>query len=149
MDIRGTPHLVHLTAALPGSRVLRLPDARGYRIVSLSGDVWITEHGSPDDVILRAGQSVTLQSSGMALVLALGSADIEVVPPPASEDLSAVWIDAVEHFDEYDQAARRLRAEAFVVVAAWIGCKVRHLGQRVVAALGGTAVQQAPCRGAA
>ena len=81
--------------------------------------------------------------------MALGSADIEVVPPSAPEDLSAVWVDAVEHFDEYDQAARRLRAQAFLDLAAAIGCNVRRVGRRIVAALGGTVAPQNPCRGAA
>ena len=69
MDIRGTPHLVHLTAALPGARLLRLPDGSGHRIVSLSGDVWITEQGRQEDIILRAGEAVTLQSPGTALIM--------------------------------------------------------------------------------
>lgn len=149
MDIRGTPHIVHLAAALPESRVLRLPDARGHRIASLSGDVWITEESRQDDIILHAGEAVTLRSPGAALIMAFSSADIEVVPPPAPEDLSAAWIDAVEHFDEYERTAHRLRAEAFLQVVASIGCSIRRVGQRIAAALGGTAVSQAPCRGAA
>jgi hypothetical protein len=149
MDNRGTPHLVHLTAALPGSRLLRLPDGSGHRIVSLSGDVWITEQGRPEDIILHAGESVTLQSSGTALIMAFGSADIEVVPPPAREDLTAIWSDAAENFEVYDHAARRLRAQAFADVIATIGCNVRHVGQRISAALRGTPVVQNPCHGAA
>lgn len=149
MDIHGTPNLHHLSASAPDARFLRLPRARGYRIVSLSGDVWITEQDRQDDIILRAGDAVTLESTGTAIVMALNSADIEVVPPPAPEDVSAAWIDAVEHFEEYDQAARRLRAQAFLDVAASIACNVRSLGRRIVAALGGRAVSPAPCRGAA
>ncbi len=149
MDIRGTPHLVHLTGALPDSRVLRLPVGRGHRIASLSGDVWITEEGRQDDVILRAGEAIMLQSPGTALVMAFSSADVEVVPPPAPEDLSATWSDAVEHFADYERAARRMRAEAFHHVIAAIGCNLRRIGHRIVAALGGTPAPQNPCRGAA
>jgi Protein of unknown function (DUF2917) len=149
MDIRGTPHLVHLTAALPGSRLLRLPDGVGHRIVSLSGDVWITEQGRQEDIVLRAGEAVTLQSPGTALIMAFGSADIEVVPPPAREDLSAAWTDAVEHFEAYEQSARRLRAQAFADVIATIGCSVRRIAQRITAALRGTSATHSPCHGAA
>ncbi|MCG6877019.1 MAG: DUF2917 domain-containing protein [Betaproteobacteria bacterium] len=149
MDIRGTPHLVHLTAALPEARVLRVPDARGHRIVSLSGDVWITEQDRHEDIVLHAGQSVTLQAPGMALVMAFGSADIEVVPPPAPEDWTAVWTDAVENFEAYDQNARRLRAEAFRDAFVAVGRTIRRVGQRIAAALGATAAPQKPCHGCA
>ncbi len=149
MDIRGTPHLVHLTAALPGSRLLRLPDGRGHRIVSLSGDVWVTEQGQQQDIVLRAGETVTLQSPGTALIMAFGSADIEVVPPPAREDLSAAWTDAVEHFEEYEHSARRLRAQAFSDAISALGCSVRRMARRITAALGGTSVVHGPCHGAA
>jgi hypothetical protein len=149
MDIRGTPHLVHLTAALPGSRLLRLPDGRGHRIASLSGDVWITEQGRQEDVILRAGEAVTLQSPGTALVMAFGSADIEVVPPPARDDLTAAWADAVEHFEAYEHSAKRLRAQAFADVIATVGCSVRRIARRIAAALRGTSVAHGPCHGAA
>lgn len=149
MDIRGTPHLVHLTAALPGARLLRLPDGSGHRIVSLSGDVWITEQGRQEDIILRAGEAVTLQSPGTALIMAFGSADIEVVPPPAREDQSAVWTDAVEHVEDYEHAARRLRARAFSEMIATIGRTVRRVARRIAAALRGESAVHGPCHGAA
>ncbi|MGB8437210.1 MAG: DUF2917 domain-containing protein [Burkholderiales bacterium] len=149
MDNRGTPHLVHLTAALPGSRLLPLPDGRGHRIVSLSGDVWITEQGRQEDIILRAGEAVMLQSPGTALIMAFGSADIEVVPPPAREDLSAAWTDAVEHFEEYEHSARRLRAQAFSDAMSAIGRNVLRIAHRITAALRGTPVVRSPCQGAA
>jgi len=149
MDIRGTPHLVHLTAALPGSRVLRLQDGIGHQIASLSGDVWITEEGRQEDIVLRAGETVTLQSPGVALIMAFGSADIEVVPPPAREALTVAWTDAVEHFEEYERSARRLRAQAFADVIATIGCSVRRTARRITAALRGTSAVHSPCHGAA
>jgi len=149
MDIRGTPHLVHLSAALPEARLLRLPDAAGHRIVSLSGDVWITEQDRPEDIILRAGDSVTLRTHGTALVMAFGSADIEVVPPPASEDRTADWIHATENFEAYERAARRLRAEAFRDAFVALGRNIRRVGRRIAAALGVAAPPQHPCRGCA
>lgn len=149
MDIRGTPQLVHLTAALPDARLLRLRDARGHRIVSLSGDVWITEQDRPEDIILRAGDSATLRAHGTALVMAFSSADIEVVPPPASEDRIAAWIDATENFEAYERAARRLRAEAFHDAFVALGRNIRRLGQRFAAALGVTAAPRRPCQGCA
>jgi len=149
MERYGTPHLVHLTAALPEARVLRLPDARGHRIVSLSGDVWITEQGHQEDIILRAGDAVMLRAAGMALVMAFDSADIEVVPPPAAEDPTAAWIDAAEHFEAYEQAARRLRAEAFRDAFVAVGRRIRSAGQRIAAALGAAGASRTPCTGSA
>jgi len=149
MDIRGTPHLVHLSSALPETRLLRVPHAYGHRITSLSGDIWVTEQGRTEDIILRSGESVTLQSSGTALVMAFGSADIEVVPPPAREDLTAAWVDAAENFEQYDRAARRLRAEALREIAVAIACKVRYAARRITAFLGAAAAPADPCRGTA
>jgi len=145
MDIRSTPHLVHLTAAVPDARILRLPDARGHRIVSLSGDVWITEQGRQEDIILRAGDAVTLQTDGTALVMAFDSADIEVVPPPASEDRTATWIDATENLEAYEQTAHRLRAEAFRDAFVAVNRAFRRVGQRLASAMGLTAAPQPPC----
>jgi hypothetical protein len=147
MDHRGTPNLVHLTAA--DARILRVPHARGQRIASLCGAVWITEEGRPEDIILRAGESVTLQGPGTALVMALGSADVEVIPAPALEDRSARWQDAVDHFEDYDRAARRLRAEAFRNVLVALACEVRGLGRRIAAAFGVSVAPQRPCGGTA
>ena len=132
MDIRGTPNLVHLTDAVPGGRILRLPDARGHRIVGLSGDVWITEEGRQEDIILRAGDAITLQTNGTALVMAFDSADVEVVPPPAPEDRTATWIDAAENFEAYEQTAHRLRAKAFR--DAFVGLRRRRGGHGCAAA---------------
>jgi hypothetical protein len=149
MDHRGTPHLVHLSRALPDGRLLRLPDARGHRIVSLSGDVWITEQGRTEDIILRPGEAVTLQAAGTALVMALGSADIEVLPP-ASLGMRDAGSDGALDFARYEQLARRLRAEAFREIFATIGCTLRGIGRRIAAALGANTVAAGgPCRGTA
>jgi Protein of unknown function (DUF2917) len=149
MDYRGTPHLVHLTKALPDGRLLRLPDARGHRIVSLSGDVWITEQGRTEDIILRAGEAVTLQAPGTALIMALGSADIEVIPP-AALDMRDARTDATLDFERYEQLARRLRAEAFRDAFETIGCTLRRIGRWIAAALGATAATATgPCHGTA
>jgi hypothetical protein len=150
MDDRGTPHLVHLTKALPNSRVLRLPEARGHRIVSLSGDVWITEQNRREDIILHAGDTVTLRAPGTALIMAFGSADIEVVPPAAREDVTEAWTGAAVNFERYEHVARRLRAEAFRDTFLAIGCALRRMGRRIAAALGATAVTASgACRDAA
>ena len=81
MDLRATPNLVHLNDTGSGRRMLHLEPALGHRVVALSGSVWITQAGSPEDYVLRAGESLTLDSPGMAVVTSFGPADVEVVAP--------------------------------------------------------------------
>jgi Protein of unknown function (DUF2917) len=150
MDHRGTAHLVHLTDALPEGRLLRLPDARGHRIVTLSGDVWVTEQDRTEDIVLHAGDAVTLKAPGTALIMAFGSADIEVIPPPSGVEAIDAASDARVNFERYEQIARRLRAEAFRDAFVTLGCALRRLGSRIAAALGATPVTgSGPCRGTA
>ncbi|MFZ5488698.1 MAG: DUF2917 domain-containing protein [Thiomonas sp.] len=47
---------------------LRLERAAGTRLRILSGQVWITESGQPDDVFLSAGQSYDIVGSGRVVV---------------------------------------------------------------------------------
>ena len=47
---------------------LRLERAAGAQIRLLSGQVWITESGQPDDVFLSSGQSYDIVGSGRVVV---------------------------------------------------------------------------------
>lgn len=47
---------------------LRLERAAGAQIRLLSGQVWITESGRPDDVFLSQGQSYDIVGSGRVVV---------------------------------------------------------------------------------
>jgi hypothetical protein len=49
--------------------------ARGARIDCLCGRIWITEHRSPGDIVLEAGESYEL-SRGVAVVQALREAHV-------------------------------------------------------------------------
>lgn len=135
MDRRGTPHLVHLTDAVPETRLLRLPNARGYRVVSLSGVLWVTEEHRTEDIILQPGDAVTLRSPGTALVTPLGSADIEIVPPPADSR----WTDRPMNVERYGEEARRLRAAAFRDALVAIGRALRRAARRVALGARGAA----------
>lgn len=46
----------------------------------LSGSVWITREGSPDDVLLPAGGACELGGRGLALVGAVSDAEVSVGP---------------------------------------------------------------------
>ena len=53
-------------------KVARIKDGRGMRLHVETGEVWITEDRSVDDVCLRAGESYCIKNNGMTLISALG-----------------------------------------------------------------------------
>ena len=61
---------------LQRGRFLRVMDGAGSTVTAHAGSVWITEQDSPRDVVLRAGQSLRLRRSGLALVEAFSDAAI-------------------------------------------------------------------------
>ena len=131
MDLRATPNLVHLSES--GQRSVQLEVARGFRIVAVSGEIWVTQTGFIDDYILRSGDELTLQSDGPAVVTSFGPADIEVVTPSkASASYSEPHI-SPDLIERLQRDAHRLRAEAvkdmFDSAAAWL----RTLAHRAVA----------------
>ena len=58
--------------------------ASGGRIDCLCGRIWITEHRSPGDIVLEAGESYELSGSGVAVVQALREAHVALRPPTIS-----------------------------------------------------------------
>ncbi len=135
MDLRATPNLVHLSDAGPGQRLLHLTPAAGYRLVAVSGEVWITQAGQIADYVLRAGEALTLDSPGTAIVTSFGPADIEVIAPPAAASLE--WPPAVsaEVVEQAQRRAHQLRAqvvhEMFVAAAARIRGLIRGALSRI------------------
>lgn len=61
---------------LHGSEQLRMRDASGWTVQALKGMVWITQESDSRDIVLRPGQSFTLDRPGYALVSSEGEADI-------------------------------------------------------------------------
>jgi hypothetical protein len=59
--------------------LLRLRTDREVRITCVRGQLWITQHGSPDDNVLGAGGSIRLEKRcGVMLIQALRSAHISL-----------------------------------------------------------------------
>jgi hypothetical protein len=135
MDNAAGPKLYHLDRSLPERRVLKLHAAQGARVVSLAGDVWITEDGRYDDVVLAAGESAVLERNGMAMITTFDSADVEIVLPATAETKSfeRSTIDA-ELVERYTRSARRMRAEAmaasFADAVEWLRAKLRPAPRR-------------------
>jgi hypothetical protein len=136
MDLRTTPGLIHLSDAAAGRRSLRLEPARGYRVVAISGEVWITQAGRIEDYVLRAGQALDLDSPGAAVVSSFGPADIEVIAPAASSASERLPIVTAEAVERAQREARRLHAQAvheiFSAAAAWVWSGARRLGSLIV-----------------
>ena len=62
--------------ALQRGQFLRVVNGAGSTVTAHGGSVWITEQDNPRDVVLRAGQNMTLRRSGVALVEAFEDASI-------------------------------------------------------------------------
>ncbi len=77
------PRLHHLDQAAAERRVLKIGRARGVRVGCIAGEVWITEDGRQDDVVLSAGESAVLERAGLAMITPFGSADVEIECPEA------------------------------------------------------------------
>jgi hypothetical protein len=136
MDLRATPNLVHLRDSSDrsggGRRSLQLTVAKGYRIVAVSGEVWVTQSGFIEDYVLRRGDAVTLVSEGPAVVTSFGPADVEVIAPPsAPQGAPTISLDAIERAQH---EAHRLRAQAMQEMfgAAWAA--LAGLGRRLARA---------------
>ena len=68
---------VHLKAR----ELLPIEDGAGLEVKSLRGDLWITQAGDPEDIILQGGQSFVLGRPGLTLVTALLGPAVLVVQP--------------------------------------------------------------------
>lgn len=66
---------------LAARQVLRLTDAAGVRVVCLRGGVWLTQNDDLRDLILRAGESFTLDRDGVALVSAMEPGTVRLEKP--------------------------------------------------------------------
>ena len=100
--------LVHLERASADRGLLRIPHARGVRVSCLSGELWITEDRSSEDIVLTAGKARTLESPGVALVTALQTADVRIEPTWAAYAREGMFgASGVDHLRHHAQAKRR------------------------------------------
>ncbi len=77
---------------LQHNRPLRI-DATGaaVKVKCLTGTVWLTSSAQAGDVFLQAGESFTLDGSGLALIEGLGDARV-VLQPPVSRWMNAITV---------------------------------------------------------
>ncbi len=63
---------------LKRNQVVTVRGGLGHSIVCDSGIVWVTQDGDPRDIILRAGQSFTIDRNGPTLVQAFEPGTISI-----------------------------------------------------------------------
>jgi len=61
--------------------VLRLYDPEGARVECLGGELWITQDKDLEDHFLAAGEALTLDHGGLALIHAQRASDIVLIEP--------------------------------------------------------------------
>jgi hypothetical protein len=72
------------SAYLLRRQTFNLQARKGQRIECRSGQLWITQDGEPNDIILAPDESVTLDRPGHTLVSALEDASFVVRSPAAT-----------------------------------------------------------------
>lgn len=63
---------------LKPKQVVKVRNGKGHSVICHSGSVWVTQDGDSRDVILRAGESFTLDRNGPALVQAFEQGAISI-----------------------------------------------------------------------
>jgi Protein of unknown function (DUF2917) len=77
---RNMPTETIRTIDLDREQLLVLEDRAGARIRVLSGGLWLTEEGRPDDRFARPGDELVLSEPGRAVLEGLDRSRIEVTP---------------------------------------------------------------------
>ena len=82
--------------ALATDQFLKLEGARGARIATCRGSVWITQDGDSRDIVLGPRESFVLDSAGPSIVQALEPVDLAITEPVRQPRTSGVakWLKA-------------------------------------------------------
>jgi uncharacterized protein YjiS (DUF1127 family) len=118
-------------ARLPQGEVLRLHDAVGRHVGVARGTVWVTQERDPRDRTLGAGSSFRVTRDGLTLVVPLGG-DATVVleeglaaqsgtVAPEHAAVAAARDAWRAHSQQFERAARQLRARVIARLAASVG----------------------------
>ena len=81
------------TVKLDKNQSLRLHDAAGTIIVVVWGTVRVTQHGDPRDYVLGAGESLTLNASGITLACAMQDAAFSILEVSADASAAGTTVD--------------------------------------------------------
>lgn len=70
-----------VTIKLETPQLLKIQNGMDWHIVCHSGEIWLTQENDSEDVILRQGQSFTLNRGGVTLLGAITTAELEIRKP--------------------------------------------------------------------
>lgn len=84
-----TMHLPHGQLSLAANKLLRLSQAQGTRLQGVAGTLWVTFDGCPQDLVLEAGDSLTIHNGGDVTVSSLGGAATLAVDEAATASPAA------------------------------------------------------------
>jgi len=99
--------LEQLEMHLAAGQIVRLYDPAGARLECVRGELWITQHEDRDDHFLAAGDALTLDRPGLALIHAQAPTEFVLREPAPRPSLSR-------------RTTRALLA-AFHAAGRWIG----------------------------
>jgi hypothetical protein len=71
---------------------LRMTASKGRRVECTAGVLWITVHGHPSDIFLRAGKSFVVPNDGLVLVEGVGRSRMRVTAPASPFVFGSAWI---------------------------------------------------------
>lgn len=74
---------------LPKSHIEALPAWRAWSIDCVSGTVWVTVDGRPEDIILEAGEHFVTPAGERTLIYALDDAQVRIEQPQPAEQAAA------------------------------------------------------------
>ena len=99
MRVNASPIRVTLRWGTP----LTVRDGQGACITARSGTVWITQDNDRRDIVLTSGESFRLERPDTAIVQAMDTAEVLVLPPSLPVATAGAW-----HRTALDVAARLL-----------------------------------------
>ncbi len=113
----------------PGE-VLRLRNAAGRHLAVLQGVAWVTQDGDARDSVVGSGESLRFDRDGLALVMPLGAETrliLEEGIAPEGRETPHRFSAQGEDMAWFERRARRMRAEAFARLGAWIAGALKAL----------------------
>lgn len=70
-----------VTIKLETPQLLKIQNGMDWHIVCHSGKIWLTQENDSEDVILKPGQSFTLNRAGVTLLEAITTTELEIRKP--------------------------------------------------------------------
>jgi len=87
MNIR----LNNTPVCLTRNQAITVTQAKGSQIRCKGGSVWITQDQDPRDVVLSRSESFVLDRNGEAIVWALATSTVEMIPPRRTHGLASAF----------------------------------------------------------